>query len=162
MYGLFYYIYTMITELALAHIKTLESQIPIWARDAILEHRGEIVNLVRYEQLAKGINSYGGVLGNYALSTQAYADRDRVRVPKTFGERYNFQWSSQTFDNMFLDSVDTTKATYDIETVKGKQILLEEIYGEIFELTPENNKFVNETIIEPYIALKIEENIFDF
>ena len=74
----------------------------------------------------------------------------------------NFQWTGETFDNMKLGSVNKSKKTYNLVTALGKQKLLESIYGEIFDLTEENNKFVNITIIEPYIAKKIQETIGGF
>ncbi|MCB0463965.1 MAG: hypothetical protein KDC81_14795 [Flavobacteriaceae bacterium] len=157
-----------ITEKALANLEQIKNEIPIWIRDAILENRGQIVNLVKFEQLSKGLNSDGqplswsGGTGFYAQATQSFAYRDNVRIPKVEGWAYNFSWSGQTLDNMYIDSVDVSKSTYEIETVKSKENLLEGIYGEIFKLTDEHNKYVNENIIQPYISKKIMENILKF
>lgn len=149
----------------LSHLDGIKSKISDFAQEAVLENRGKIVNLVRYGQLAKGVNSDGSSLSNnkgYARSTQSYADRDRVQLPKTEGQEYNFQWSSQTFDNMYLDFIDTNNFTYEIETIKAKQNLLEGIYGEIFDLTDEHNELVNKTIIEPYVSTKIIQELVKF
>tara|TARA_R110002020_G_scaffold334555_3_gene549818 strand:+ start:9082 stop:9540 length:459 start_codon:yes stop_codon:yes gene_type:complete len=150
----------MITERVLSNLNNLERKIPKWSKEAILKNKGEIVNLVKFSQLAKGINSYNTKIGNYALSTQGYADADNIQIPKTFGAPYNFQWTGETFDNMKLEGVDTNKSTFDIGTAKGKQRILEQEYGEIFDLTEKHNNWVNENIIEPYVAKKIEENLF--
>ena len=152
----------MITEKALTNLDLLKSKIPGWAKESILKNKGEIVNLVKFGQLARGRDSFNHLIGTYSPYTQAYADHDNISIPKTFGAPYNMQWTGETFDNMNLDSVDTNRGTYDISTVKFKQDILEEEYGEIFDLTEKHNDIVNETIIEPYIAQKIEENLFDF
>ena len=158
----------MITQKLLAHIDTLKPKIDEWAVEAVLENRGVIVNLVKFGQLAKGLNSFGNPLawnkgtGFYAKSTQSFANRDNIGVPKTKGAPYNFQWSGEFFDNMKLEDVNKSENTYEITTIQGKQKLLESVYGDIIDLTPENNDFVNKTIIEPYLAQKIEENILLF
>jgi len=150
------------------HLDKLKGEIPEVAKQAILDNRGTIVNLVKFGQLSKGLNSDGLPLawskgtGFYAESTQGYANRDRVSVPKSKGAPYNMSWTGQTLDNMYLEFVDVKKMTYEISTVKFKKNLLEEIYGEIFNLTKEHNDWINNNIIEPHVAKYIEENFFDF
>lgn len=130
-------------------------------REILIEHKSEIVALVKYEQLAKGKNSQDNPLswsygsGFYASSTQSFATRDNVRVPKPKGSPYNFQWTGETFDNMGFK---LTEKAYDIFTLSGKQRLLESIYGEIFELTEKHNNYVNNKILEPNLIKWIEEN----
>ena len=135
----------------------MKSKINDWAKEAIIKNKGEIVNLVKFGQLSKGINSYNNLIGTYSPYTQAYADFENINIPKSFGAPYNFQWTGETFDNMKIKTVNKSKQTYNIGTIIGKQKLLEGIYGEIFDLTEENNNYVNEKIIEPYILKKIEE-----
>ena len=154
-------------------LQAMKKNVSQWAKEAIIENKGVIVNLVKFNQLSRGLNSMGSPLafverngnsgtGFYAKNTQSYADSDGISIPKTKGAPYNFQWTGETFDNMKLGSVNKSKKTYNLVTAVGKQKLLESIYGEIFDLTEENNKFVNITIIEPYIAKKIQETIGGF
>ena len=151
----------------------IKKQVPQWAKEAIIADSGRIVNIVKYNQLARGLNSFGSPLafreangnmgsGFYAKATQSYADADNISIPKTKDAPYNFQWSGETFDNMKMGAVNKSKKTYDLVTVSGKQKLLESIYGEIFDLTEENNEWVNKTIIEPFVANKIQEAIAQF
>ena len=153
-------------------LQSMKKNISQWAKEAIIDNKDTIVNIVKLRQLNKGFNSFGSPLeftelgnagdGYYAPTTQGYADADNITTPKTFGSPYNFYWSGETFENMRLGGVNKSKKSYNIVTVRGKQKLLESIYGEIFDLTEENNKFVNVTIIEPYIAKKIQETIGGF
>jgi len=154
-------------------LQAMKKNVSQWAKEAIINNKDTIVNIVKLRQLNKGFNSFGLPLefmskngnsgdGRYAPTTQGYADRDNISTPKTPGSPYNFYWSGETFENMRLGGVNKSKKSYNIVTVRGKQKLLESIYGEIFDLTEENNKFVNITIIEPYIAKKIQETIGGF
>lgn len=143
------------------HLTAMKNSVEDVLREILLDHKGEIVNLVKYGQLSKGLNSDGKPLkwahgsGYYASATQAYATRDRVRVPKTAGSPYNFSWTGETLDNMKFK---LEPKTYEIFTVAGKQRLLESIYGEIFELTDEHNEYVNKKILEPNLVKWLEEN----
>ena len=114
-----------------------------------------IVDLVKHGQLEKGINSFGDIVGRYALSTQGYANADNISTPKKFGEPYNFYWTGQTIENMGFK---LNKQSYSIFTVAGKQRLLTQLYGKLFDLTEEHNTWVNEQIIEPNLVKWVEEN----
>lgn len=160
----------MITTRALANLERMKEKIPLWAKDAILENKEDILNILKYAQLGKGKNSFGRPLkwnggnGYYAPATQEIANDDPYyshEMPKPNGQAYNFNWSGNTFNFMDL-SIDTSKSEYDIFTRGGKQQLLESIYGEIFKLTKEHNFWVNKNIIEPYISEKMIENMFSF
>ena len=143
-------------------LQAMKKNVSQWAKEAIINNKDTIVNIVKFRQLSKGLDSASNLLGTYEASTEGYADRDNITTPKTPGSPYNFYWSGETFENMRLGGVNKSKKSYNIVTVRGKQKLLESIYGEIFDLTEENNKFVNITIIEPYIAKKIQETIGGF
>lgn len=162
-----------IIEKALANIQNIKTQIPIWANDSILENKDDILNLLKFGQLGIGKNSHGKPLkwshrgqkgnGYYAPATQDIANNSfsySGDYTKTVGDPYNFFWTGNTFQFMDLKMLKNNE--YSIFTTGGKQQLLESIYGEIFDLTKENNFYVNKTIIEPYLAQKIEENMFNF
>jgi hypothetical protein len=128
------------------------------AKQIIIENSSEIVLLVK-SQLSHGLNSdsnplrWSGGNGYYSPHTQSYADRDNVQTPKKFGSAYNFSWSGETLDNLKMGKIN--KDNYEITTVKFKKDLLENIYGEIFDLTEENNNYVNNIILLP----KLQEYI---
>jgi len=155
----------MITELALAHIKTLESQIPIWAKDCIIENADFIISILQDNQLSKGLDSSGAIVGTYFWTTEYVFAKDpnnRPRTQKGKGQPYNFEWSGEFFDSMNI-KIDTGSSDFDIFSSTGKDVFLEEQFRRnLTDFTKSNNDFVNTQIIEPYISNKIEENLFNF
>jgi len=152
----------MITQKLLAHIDTLKPKIDEWAVEAVVQNKDTIVNFVKFKQLSQGLDSSGSLMGRYAPSTEGYAERDNITTPKTPGAPFNFYWTGDTIEGLYIKGVSKSNSSFDVSTTDGKRNLLESIYGVIFDLTPENNEIVNKTIIEPYLATKIEENIFLF
>jgi hypothetical protein len=146
----------------LLKLNSIEQELPDIARQAIINNSAEIVLLVK-SQLSHGLNSDGGYLthefgnGLYAESTQSYADSDNVRTPKVFGSLYNFSWSGETLDNLEMGNINNS--SFDVTTIAYKKKLLEEIYGEIFDLTEENNQYVNIEIILPTLQQYILDNL---
>ena len=140
----------------------LKKEVPGWAKEAILQNAELILQRLKASQLSKGLDSLGNVVGTYADSTWQYAEADNVYKDKTPGMAYNFEWTGETFDNLMISSVNKSQKTYKFRTVAYKQRLLEKLYGELFELTDESNRWVNETIIEPYVVKKIQESIASF
>lgn len=146
------------------NLERIEDQLERVAKDAVRDNAEFIINLVKFGQLVKGKNSFGNPLiwdkgsGFYAVATQGFADRQGITIPKTAGSPYNFQWTGNTFDSMGIKLKGDDG--YEILTIDGKQSLLESIYGEIFSLTEEHNKLVNETIIGPALGNFIVENMF--
>ena len=148
------------------NLERIEKQLPQVAKDAVEDNAEFIINLVKFEQLAKGKNSFGNPLvwdkgsGFYAVTTQGFADRQGITISKTARQPYNFQWTSDTFDSMGIKL--KAENGYEILTIDGKQSLLESIYGEVFRLTPKHNTLVNETIIQPSLGNYILDNLFVF
>ena len=145
------------------NLNRLKKEIPEIAKSAILEHKQEILQVIQFGQLGLGKNSYGRPLkwsggnGYYGKTTQGYADDQGIPYDKTAGHAYNFQWTNSTFDSMGIKQEDID--SYEIFTIDGKQQFLERIYGEIFKLTPQNNEFVNSTIISPAIYKYLLDNL---
>ena len=75
---------------------------------------------------------------------------------------YNFYWTGETIEGLFLESINKQKGTYEISTVPAKKRLLERIYGELFDLTDGNNQWINENIIEPYISAWISKKMLEY
>lgn len=155
----------MITKKALANLESMKSEIPIWIKDAIFENADLIINILQENQLAKGLDSSGTVVGRYSWATDVFFANDpqnKPRRPKTAGDPYNFEWSGEFFDSMNI-KVDVTKTDYDIYSSTGRDKELQSWFGtDLTILTKENNDIVNNMIIEPYLAKKIEENLFNF
>jgi len=131
-------------------------------REILVENKDKIVDLVRYEQLAIGLNSKGEPLswkrgdGTYSPYTQGFATKQGLAVPKTEGAPYNFQWTGDTFDFM---SFRLKPKTYEIFTSGEKMRLFQSLgYGDIFSLTEEHNDYVNKNILEPELVKWIEDN----
>ena len=144
----------------------LENELDTIASNSIKENSSEIVTLVK-RQLSNGKNSYDQPLsftdgnqsgtGFYAESTQSFANRDGVSIPKTKGSPYNFHWTGQTLDNMQMGEVGNGK--YQVVTVKSRMSFLEGIYGEIFNLNEKNNQWVNNEIVSPKLNKAILRTI---
>lgn len=147
-------------------LTTLENELDTIASNSIKENSSEIVTLVK-RQLSHGKNSYDQPLsftdgnqsgtGFYAGSTQKFANRDGVSIPKTKGSPYNFHWTGQTLDNMQMGEVGNGK--YQVVTVKSKMSFLEGIYGEIFNLNEKNNQWVNNEVVSPKLNKAILKTI---
>lgn len=133
------------------------------ARELVIDNADKIIEILQEWQLSKGIYSDGKSMGEYSKYTQDYSDEGDPSVaikPKPYGEAYNFQWTGKTFEGMYLKHpVDENE--YSILTRDGKQEVLKEAYGkELFKLTEDNNKWINENIIEPGLVKYVEENWF--
>lgn len=157
----------------LSHLERVKNKIPEWGNEAVINNKEEILNIIKTAQLGIGLNSFGKPLkwnhkgkkgnGYYAPSTQDIANASTdysYDFPKSEGDPYNFFWSGNTFQ--FMNIKTNNDSTYEIFTTGGKQNLLETIYGEIFSLTKEHNFYVNKNIIEPYLATKIQQELFNF
>lgn len=158
------------TKDIIVYLESLKGKIPDVAKEAILENKGVIVNLVKYNQLSRGINSSGRPLakkkgrgsGYYAKATERIAKSEGVRMPKIAGSPYNFAWSGDTLDGMYLKAINISRSNYEIYSRTSKAKLLEDIYGEIFDLTEEHNEWVNKNILEPYISAWISDKILSY
>ena len=85
-------------------------------------------------------------------------------MPKQEDAPYNFSWTGETLDEMYLKAVNKESYTYDISSKTSKVKLLEKLYGKespIFDLTDEHNDKINKLVIEPYIIWKMEQEFND-
>tara|TARA_R110000782_G_scaffold42983_1_gene97295 strand:- start:270 stop:743 length:474 start_codon:yes stop_codon:yes gene_type:complete len=146
----------------LVKLNSIKLELPDVAKKAIINNSSEIVLLVK-GQLSHGLNSdgnplkwYGGT-GFYAKSTQGFADRDNILIPKKFKHPYNFSWTGETLDNLQMGNINNSE--FNVTTVAYKKKLLEDIYGEIFDLTEEHNQYVNIEIILPTLQQYILDNL---
>jgi hypothetical protein len=61
----------------------------------------EIIKL-NVDNLDKGLNSNGAVVGTYSFFTIRYAKKFKPRKPKVVGSRYNFYWTGAFIKGIFL------------------------------------------------------------
>ena len=141
----------------LTKLDSIEKELPKIAEQAVIENIENIKNILKYSQLELGINSDGDNVGTYSSLTEEYASIADTVKPKRAGDSFNFQWSGATF--AFMDIATDGKGNYDIFSTSGKQKLLEDIYGELFDLTDEHNQYVNIEIILPSLIDYILDNL---
>lgn len=155
----------MITTRALANLERMKEKIPLWIKDALLENADFIINILQENQLAKGKDSSGTIVGRYSWATDVFYAKDPQNKPrrsKTAGDPYNFEWSGELFDSMNI-KISTQESSFDIYSTTGKDVYLEDKFKRnLTKLTKENNDWVNENILEPYVAKKMVENMFLF
>lgn len=125
-------------------------------RKILLDNKKEIFEILQDEQLGKGLDADGKLIGTYSPATDALASSSVAiaiggapRKDKIAGQPYNFEWTGDLFDNFDI-SFETTN-TYSLFSTDGKAELLEEKYGNIFDFTDAHNDRVNKTIILPEI-----------
>ena len=100
----------------LAHLERLKKEVPTFIRDAIFENSDLIINILQENQLAKGQDSSGTVVGVYSWATDVFYANDphnKPRASKTKGEPYNFLWSGEFYDSMNV-KVNLQAQNYDI------------------------------------------------
>lgn len=141
----------------ISHLNAIGKELPKVCREIIRRNAIEIMDEVKYNQLSKGLDSQGQVIGTYAPQTEAIARRAGARKRKPYGEPYNFQWTGSTFDKMGIKFVGGNK--FQVFTKDAKRDILREAYGEIFDLTEENNDWINEYILLPELQLYILNNL---
>ena len=145
----------------------IKKNIPIWIKDALFENAEAIIHLLQENQLSKGLDASGSVVGVYWWETEHIYAKDpqkKPRKPKTKGQPYNFEWSGELFDSMNL-KINVPSSEFDIYSTTGKDKFVEKNVAkgaDIMTLTKENNDWVNQNIIEPYLVIKIQENLFNF
>jgi hypothetical protein len=141
----------------LLKLNSIEQELPDIAIQSVINNKENIMNILKFSQLELGIKSDGSDVGVYSDLTSQFAIGQDTVKPKNAGDPYNFQWSGGTF--AFMDIKTSGKGEFDIFSTGGKQKLLEDIYGELFDLTEEHNQYVNIEIILPTLQQYILDNL---
>ena len=116
----------------------------------------EVIKLIKRlnkEQLSLGENSKGELLGTYSELTEDIArnyqfyDAPKPNKPKIAGEPYNFDWTGE-----FFESIEVLESNLGVIIDGGRNLRdgfnFPEKYGEdVFGLSDENFKIVEEFII---------------
>lgn len=113
---------------------TRRSEIEKIAFEALKSLEGFIVDLNQI-QLSNNQDIFGASLGVYSPATEEIARSENTREPKIAGQPYNFEWTGELFDGMYLVF---TNNTAEIFSKDPKAAFLESKYGEIFGLNDDN------------------------
>lgn len=121
------------------------------ARKSVMKNAEIILELIKNEQLGKGIMSDGSSAPLYSPVTDQIANSpfggNRPRKDKVAGQPWNFEWSGDWMDAFYIRS---QLDGFDILSSDGKTRMLEEkAGGKLLKLTEKLNDFINETIIQP-------------
>jgi hypothetical protein len=141
----------------LQKLEFIKQELTNVAKLVVIENKENIMNIVKFSQLELGIKSDGTSAGVYKGITEQYANFQDTVKPKGAGDPFNFQWSGATF--AFMDIKADAVGEFDIFSTSGKQELLDDIYGKLFDLTDEHNEFVNLEIILPELQKYILDNL---
>ena len=140
-------------------LKGLQNELPNIIRQILKDNWSIVFKILTDEQLGKGTDSKGKIIGTYKKITESYAadPENRARKPKEAGKPYNFEWTGGTFDELFLtfDSLDT----YTLFSHDSKATFLKDTYGDIFDFTKAHNERINFEIVLPELDKKLEQFI---
>ena len=142
------------------NLNNLSDHLEQEAVNIVSRNKAFIIEYLKDMQLSKGINSLGQEVGSYKKSTQDYwAKLNPPRKRKVAGQIYNFEWTGEFFDSLILNQ---QKDSYSILSSNGKDLFLKETFGGISltKLTPENNEYINNTIILPNLYKYVLNNLF--
>lgn len=140
-------------------IADIKKDLPKILRKILIDNRDEVIQILKNEQLAEGIDSKGKVVGRYSINTPSYIDpTNPPRQDKEPGQPYNFEWTGGLFDNMYLHFEDLK--SYSLFSEDSKAKFLEKEYGDIFTLTEKNNERINNEILRPLMYDEIIKRLF--
>lgn len=153
---------TTIVSPFIDNLNNVKDRLPRIANRIILENAEIILEIMKENQLAKGLNSYGSIIGTYASITRKYAFDSRKaygypNTDKKEGQPYDMQWSGDLFKSLNIKG-NASNNEFTIFSSNGKIEFLEKEFNmELSDLTKENNDWINENILLP----KLYEHILD-
>jgi hypothetical protein len=166
-HGAFFKLNMDIVKPYIDNLNSISDKLEQEAVNIVDRNKAFIIEYLKDMQLRKGINSLGMDIvhpkgsGYYAESTDSYWSKQAPipRKPKTVGLKYNMEWTGEFFDSLMLNQ---SKGSYSILSSNGKDLFLKEVFGGISltKLTPENNEFINNTIILPKLYEYVLNNLF--
>jgi len=145
------------------NLTRLENEVPEIAKKIITENAPKILYMIKYEQLALGIDYKGNDIGNnsYAQSTQDYWAKQspKPRKRKVAGSHYNMEYTGELFDGLGLKVEDDG---FNIFSTNGKKEFLENIYRtKLTIFTKEHNDKINSLILLPNLYKYIIKNLLN-
>lgn len=113
-------------------------------------------------QLSQGKNIFGEVIGTYSKWTEEIASTEDTRQPKIAGENYNFEWTGELFDKMYVklrrDRLEIFSKAPHAELVEATYSTL---FGEsaIFGLTEESLEDFAQNKLIPELQIWVRETL---
>jgi hypothetical protein len=160
-HGAFFKLNMDIVKPYIDNLNRISDKLEHEAVNIVDRNKAFIIEYLKDMQLSKGINSLGQELGTYKDVTQNYwAKKTPIpRKSKVAGAKYNLEWTGEFFDSLMINQ---SKDSYSILSSNGKDLFLKEAFGGISltKLTPENNEFINNTIILPKLYEYVLNNLF--
>lgn len=131
-------------------------------RKILIDNKQGVFEILQNKQLGKGLDSSGNLIGRYSEATDAIASSsisiakgEKPKKEKIAGQPYNFEWTGDLFIRFGLKFESLN--TYTLFSASGKTKLLEDKYGNIFDLTNQHNREVNNKIILPELEKVLTE-----
>jgi len=151
------------------NISKIKDDLEKVAQEILLRNSDKILDLIQKGQLGIGVDPFGQPLqhpqkssnyGKYEPVTAGFwaNQTPTPKKPKVAGGIYNFEWTGTTFSTMFLEFKGDSALS--ILTKDGKQSVLVQAYGDIFNLSQKNNEIVNQVILLPELYKYVVNNLF--
>lgn len=141
--------------------KTLKDTIedlPKILRDILVKRKEDVIEIIKDNQLSKGLGPDGALLGTYSRYTEIESLKTNPRRPKREGEHYNFEWTGDYFDAFDIKFEDNESFSLFSRDSKAEE--LNKLYGDLETLTETNNKRVNKEILLPEMYEEIIRRLF--
>lgn len=115
------------------------------AIQAVRENEEFVLDLLKNEQLGKGEDSFGSIVGNYKPATiNTWVPKDPPRTKKSIGQPYNFEWHG-TFKDTMKVVIDDDGYTVESATKRA----LEAIYDtKLTKLNKKHSDIIDKKVIE--------------
>lgn len=141
-------------------LTSIKQDLPNILRQILIDEKETVLNILKDEQLSKGLDADGNVVGTYSRSTEIESIFGEVkpRKPKIEGQPYNFEWTGGFFDKMDVMFEDLKSYTLFSRDEKAK--FLNEQYGNIDTLSQSNNERVNNEVLRPKMFERIIERLY--
>jgi hypothetical protein len=123
----------------------------------IKQYEAQIVAYQK-QQLSKGEDNEGNIIGYYKPATQEIADYaiPQPRADKQSGSPFNFEWTGDFFDGMYLLSDDKSAEVWSRDS---KTSLLNIEYSELLGLQDDNLDKVIKGLVYPVFMDEIRKTL---
>ncbi|WP_428743243.1 hypothetical protein [Tenacibaculum sp.] len=144
-------------------IQAVKKDLPNILRKILIRRKDDVIRILKEDQLSKGLDSSGKVVGTYSRVTEQIALEKALlgrspRKPKVAGKPYNFEDTGGFFDGFSLKFEDFESFT--LFSRDSKAEFLKQEYGDIDTLTKTNNERINQEILRPEMYDEIIKRLF--
>lgn len=140
--------------------KNARDGIAIQMPKIVERNKEKILDLNRLDQLNKGRNNDGNLIGRYSKATESIGIFLKLMgqniTIKREGDPFDFKQTGEFFRGFELDY---GGGIIDIFSTDSKTPLLEAKYRKLFGLTPENQVILNYEILKPELAAFIKRTL---